>query len=244
MHNYWHAQSFSIINKHSIARFSTLGGIHRLKQSAQNVNDVYPTASETISGRILTMPFNVLSEKIGGSGKAKLIWESIREGVEPFENELISDKAKTTLLKLSGGRLSINSAEVQHESLSHCGTRKLLLRMEDGLEIESVLIPSSKYDRTTLCVSTQIGCDRGCTFCMTGKMGLIRNLAPAEIISQVFHGKKTARVYDMPPLTNVVFMGKIQFDSFIVFLTIYVSLLSLHDCCRQVWAMQAATYSP
>ena len=100
------------------------------------------------------------------------------------------------------------SNEILKETLSPCGTRKMLLRLtKDDLEIESVLIPSTKYDRTTLCVSTQVGCDRGCAFCLTGKMGLIRNLTSTEIIGQVVRGLEVSRRTAMPAMTNIVFMG-------------------------------------
>lgn len=96
---------------------------------------------------------------------------------------------------------------VESQTSSPCGTLKFLQRLEDGLQVESVLIPSVKFDRTTLCVSTQIGCDRGCAFCLTGKMGLIRNLTADEIISQVFQGLALTSQLGKPPMTNVVFMG-------------------------------------
>ena len=79
--------------------------------------------------------------------------------------------------------------------------------MNDGQSVESVLIPAYKFDRTTLCVSTQIGCDRGCAFCLTGKMGLLRNLTSVEILSQVFNGLHIASRENMPPMSNIVFMG-------------------------------------
>eukprot|EP00746_Dinoflagellata_sp_MGD_P124067 gnl/MRDRNA2_/MRDRNA2_58664_c0_seq2.p1 gnl/MRDRNA2_/MRDRNA2_58664_c0~~gnl/MRDRNA2_/MRDRNA2_58664_c0_seq2.p1 ORF type:complete len:308 (+),score=41.26 gnl/MRDRNA2_/MRDRNA2_58664_c0_seq2:48-971(+) len=93
------------------------------------------------------------------------------------------------------------------ENLAGCGTRKYLSTLHDGNQIESVLIPSNKFKRTTLCVSTQIGCDRGCTFCATGKMGLVRNLTATEIISQVVQGVHIATREGMPLLSNIVFMG-------------------------------------
>lgn len=64
-----------------------------------------------------------------------------------------------------------------------------------------------KYGRTTLCVSTQVGYDRGCQFCLTSKMGIVRNLTAEEIISQVVRGIAITKREGMPPLTNVVFMG-------------------------------------
>ena len=59
-------------------------------------------------------------------------------------------------------------------------TRKLVLKLEDGLEVEAVLIPDES--RLTLCLSTQVGCTLDCGFCLTGTMGLKRNLKPHEII--------------------------------------------------------------
>ena len=63
------------------------------------------------------------------------------------------------------------------------GTQKFLFELEDGETIESVLIPDN--DRLTLCISSQVGCAMGCKFCVTGKMGLKRNLKAYEIIDQI-----------------------------------------------------------
>jgi 23S rRNA (adenine2503-C2)-methyltransferase len=63
------------------------------------------------------------------------------------------------------------------------GTARYLLRLRDGESIESVLIP--RHDRVTFCISSQVGCALGCTFCLTGQLGLSRNLSADEIISQV-----------------------------------------------------------
>jgi len=121
-------------------------------------------------------------------------------------NKVLSIKARQTLMALLDGKDLIPTA-VTLETLSDCGTRKFLQRLADGQSIESVLIPSMKYGRTTLCVSTQLGCDRGCQFCMTATMGLIRNLTSDEIIGQVVRGMAIAKRESMPELTNVVFMG-------------------------------------
>jgi 23S rRNA (adenine2503-C2)-methyltransferase len=85
------------------------------------------------------------------------------------------------------------------------GTTKFLIHLEDGEAVESVLIPSG--ERTTLCVSSQVGCARACDFCRTGMMGLLRNLNAREILSQVFQGRRLAEDLGMPPLRNLVFMG-------------------------------------
>ncbi|MDQ6954489.1 MAG: 23S rRNA (adenine(2503)-C(2))-methyltransferase RlmN [Mariprofundaceae bacterium] len=81
------------------------------------------------------------------------------------------------------------------------GTRKILLRMSDGKDVESVLIPAS--GRLTQCVSTQVGCAIGCKFCLTATAGLTRNLSSAEIMAQVF----TARHLMGEPVRNLVLMG-------------------------------------
>jgi 23S rRNA (adenine2503-C2)-methyltransferase len=83
------------------------------------------------------------------------------------------------------------------------GTRKLLLTLDDGLRIETVLIPDE--DRLTLCVSTQVGCMLDCGFCLTGTMGLKRNLKAHEIVDQVLTAQD--QLTGTVRLTNLVFMG-------------------------------------
>jgi 23S rRNA (adenine2503-C2)-methyltransferase len=96
------------------------------------------------------------------------------------------------------------------------GTRKLLFKLPAGdvsarqpAAIESVLIPqverpAGARDRLTLCISSQAGCGMGCGFCATARMGLVRNLGPAEIVGQVRAGQALAAP---ERLTNVVLMG-------------------------------------
>ncbi|MFO0706823.1 MAG: 23S rRNA (adenine(2503)-C(2))-methyltransferase RlmN [Nitrospira sp.] len=83
------------------------------------------------------------------------------------------------------------------------GTRKLLLTLDDGLRIETVLIPDE--ERLTLCVSTQVGCMLDCGFCLTGTMGLKRNLKAHEIVDQVLTAQD--HLTGEERLTNLVFMG-------------------------------------
>ena len=82
-------------------------------------------------------------------------------------------------------------------------TRKLVLTLNDGLTVETVLIPDE--DRLTLCVSTQVGCTLDCGFCLTGRMGLKRNLKPFEIMEQVLTAQD--RLDPGERITNLVFMG-------------------------------------
>jgi 23S rRNA (adenine2503-C2)-methyltransferase len=86
-------------------------------------------------------------------------------------------------------------------SIDH--TRKLVLTLDDGLTVETVLIPDE--DRLTICVSTQVGCTLDCGFCLTGTMGLKRNLKPHEIIEQVLTAQD--RLDPGERITNLVFMG-------------------------------------
>lgn len=83
------------------------------------------------------------------------------------------------------------------------GTRKFLMRLEDGLEVETVLIPDG--GRRTLCLSTQVGCSLDCRFCLTGTMGLRRNLNAHEIVDQVLTVQDQLEPGET--LTNLVLMG-------------------------------------
>jgi 23S rRNA (adenine2503-C2)-methyltransferase len=104
-------------------------------------------------------------------------------------------------------RYRVRSGELVLQALSQDGTRKRLVRLADGQEIETVAIPATSPEgarRISVCVSTQAGCAMACTFCATGRMGLARNLSPGEIVDQVYgfgRDDPSARP------THVVFMG-------------------------------------
>jgi 23S rRNA (adenine2503-C2)-methyltransferase len=82
------------------------------------------------------------------------------------------------------------------------GTSKLLIGLSDGKVVESVIIP--REQRTTLCISSQVGCALDCQFCATATLGLQRNLDPSEIVGQVLRAREAAAP---ELLTNYVFMG-------------------------------------
>ncbi|MDJ0762942.1 MAG: 23S rRNA (adenine(2503)-C(2))-methyltransferase RlmN [Myxococcota bacterium] len=94
-------------------------------------------------------------------------------------------------------------AQVGEVLRSEDGTRKLEMILPDGCAVETVLIPEG--DKLTQCVSSQVGCSVGCTFCRSGHAGLKRNLTAGEIAAQVH----LARVAHLPGerLRNIVFMG-------------------------------------
>lgn len=102
----------------------------------------------------------------------------------------------------------IRGPEVVYDESSKDGTRKWVMRMDNGNSVETVLIPDG--ERGTLCVSSQIGCSLDCTFCSTGKRGFNRNLTAAEIIGQVWVARKAFMPFEPGPdrpITNVVMMG-------------------------------------
>ena len=93
---------------------------------------------------------------------------------------------------------------IVHSEASADGSTKHVFELADGKQIEGVFMPYE--DRVTLCLSSQVGCAMGCTFCATGQMGIIRNLSAAEIVGQVVAMLNThAHPLDRP--VNLVFMG-------------------------------------
>jgi 23S rRNA (adenine2503-C2)-methyltransferase len=106
-------------------------------------------------------------------------------------------------------RCSLTTLAVDLEQRSSDGTIKWRWRTHDGKLVESVYLPEE--DRKTLCISSQVGCAVGCTFCLTGTMGLARNLTAGEIVDQVHRAnRRLIELGEAPaprPLTNLVFMG-------------------------------------
>jgi 23S rRNA (adenine2503-C2)-methyltransferase len=112
----------------------------------------------------------------------------------------------------------LDRPEIVTEQVSMDGTRKWLLRLDDGKEVETVYIPEE--DRGTLCISSQVGCTLTCSFCHTGTQRLVRNLTASEIVGQIMLARD--RIGDWPgaeaddkrglpdaerKITNVVLMG-------------------------------------
>jgi 23S rRNA (adenine2503-C2)-methyltransferase len=101
---------------------------------------------------------------------------------------------------------SFSIPEIINDQTSEDGTRKWLLRLDDGNSIETVFIPEA--GRGTLCVSSQVGCALNCSFCATARQGFNRNLTSAEIIGQLRLANQLLVHSDNErPVTNVVMMG-------------------------------------
>jgi 23S rRNA (adenine2503-C2)-methyltransferase len=123
--------------------------------------------------------------------------------------EAMTDLSKADRARL-GERAFIGSLIPASVLTAEDGTQKFLFRLADGKAIETVLIPdgglpSRSNDRLTLCLSTQVGCTLDCSFCLTGRMGLQRNLKPHEIVGQVLEIQRALPADRR--LTNLVMMG-------------------------------------
>lgn len=105
---------------------------------------------------------------------------------------------------------TLDRPEIVERLISEDGTRKYLIRMAPGIEVESVFIPDVSRSGA-LCVSSQVGCTLTCTFCHTGTQRLVRNLTPAEIVLQVMVCRDDLNEWpssiDDRKLVNIVFMG-------------------------------------
>lgn len=106
-----------------------------------------------------------------------------------------------------GGMLDGGVAKLSHVSSASDGTTKLLIKLRDGLEVETVIIPWFDKGWSSVCVSSQVGCKQGCTFCATGRMGKLRSLTSTEILAQHFYALKICRLASLPTIHNVIFMG-------------------------------------
>jgi len=97
--------------------------------------------------------------------------------------------------------VSMFEPECTAEQIAADGTRKLALKMPDGKTVETVLIQAA--NRLTQCISTQVGCAVGCTFCLTATAGLTRNLSAAEMVAEVMAGQRISG----KKVSNIVLMG-------------------------------------
>ena len=130
----------------------------------------------------------------------------------PKDISEIKQLPKAMREELAAAGYTIGSAKETHRVVSEDGeTMKLLLNLDDNTSVETVLMqyPSANpfgHPRSTICVSTQIGCAMGCVFCATGQMGFEANLKAEHIVSQVIHFAEILQQRGQH-VTNLVFMG-------------------------------------
>jgi 23S rRNA (adenine2503-C2)-methyltransferase len=135
--------------------------------------------------------------------RAKQIYEWLwKKPVNSFEGMTNISKDLRTLLNEN---FVIQTVKVEDLQISKDKTIKVTFRLFDGALIEGVLIPTE--DRSTACISSQVGCNLGCEFCATAKLGLMRNLSYGEIYHQVVELMKLADEKYKLSLTNIVLMG-------------------------------------
>jgi 23S rRNA (adenine2503-C2)-methyltransferase len=99
----------------------------------------------------------------------------------------------------------IDKIKLDDQQISKDKTIKCAFEIEPNKVVEGVLIPTT--NRTTACISSQVGCSLSCKFCATGKLKLLRNLTAGEIVDQVVYLKNLAEDKYSQPLTNIVYMG-------------------------------------
>jgi 23S rRNA (adenine2503-C2)-methyltransferase len=143
-------------------------------------------------------------EALGAPGRAAHVFGRLqrpwtwREG-EPWLSRETRDWMR--------GRLDLGLPRILEENPSSDGSTRMALGLADGARIEAVHMPREvRNPRVTLCISSQVGCAMGCTFCATGAMGIRRNLSAGEIVGQVL-ALVRARGPEKPHALTLVFMG-------------------------------------
>ena len=115
------------------------------------------------------------------------------------------------LLEQLSQQCQLTTMQLERKQVSKDGTEKFLFQLQDGHYIECVLMRyrgDKSKQRNTLCISSQVGCAMGCTFCATGQGGFVRNLTVGEIVSQVYQvNQQLAEEGDTLAVGNVVLMG-------------------------------------
>src|SRR5262245_43015121 len=118
--------------------------------------------------------------------------------------ELMTDLPKPLRASLAT-EWDIHLPPVHRRFDSTDGTRRYLVRLSDGEFAETVFIPEEH--RNTICISSQIGCALACSFCLTGQLGLTRDLSPGEIVTQVLIAQRDNLSWALRDTSNIVLMG-------------------------------------
>ena len=154
---------------------------------------------------ITQVPAKELKEKLGIKQDYRIkqifdwLWKKDNDSFDDFTNlpKELREKLKE--------RYYIPKLDITEIKEASDGTRKIAFTLTDNKIIEGVLIPAG--NRVTACISSQVGCNVGCKFCATGKMGFFRNLSTGEIVFQVKKLNKLSEEFYGHKLTNIVFMG-------------------------------------
>lgn len=149
---------------------------------------------------ILDLNLEEIQKVIQPSFRAKQVYHWLHRRLL-FNFDQMTDLSKELREQLKD-KFYIKLPKIKQVQKSKEGTKKYLFELEDGKQIESVLL-KDESGRKTVCLSTQVGCPLACTFCATGGMGFKRNLKPSEIVGQVYQ----IALDDNADISNLVFMG-------------------------------------
>lgn len=170
-----------------------------------------PTAVENPMN-LLDLDFEELAARIVADGvraaNARSLWRALHRGAsaDPRQAEDLTPPALNWLEAHYGVDAIVDDPAVAADVRSGDGrTLKLLLRLADGHEIETVIM--GYPGRFTACLSSQVGCAMGCVFCATGQMGFVRHLRPGEIVAQALAAQRLLRADGVAGLRNLVVMG-------------------------------------
>ncbi len=175
--------------------------------NSQQASPSYPAWLLDSRGRIdiKSLSLSGILSLVRGMGKERFRATQVYKWI--WQKDVASFQEMTNIAKTFRAELADHAylpvLELAALESSTDGTRKLLWTLEDGLQVESVLIPEP--DRLTLCISSQVGCAMGCRFCLTGGMGLLRNLKPSEILMQVAQARSILEPGER--ISNLVLMG-------------------------------------
>lgn len=162
----------------------------------------------TRDGLIAALKESGVVEERKAKMRAQQIWRWVHHyGFTDFDK--MTDIGKDQRGPLAE-KFTLARPEVVERQVSKDGTRKWLIRMAPGIEVETVYIPDVGRSGA-LCVSSQVGCTLNCSFCHTGTQRLVRNLTAAEIVAQVQVARDDLGEWPSPKedrrLSNIVFMG-------------------------------------
>jgi 23S rRNA (adenine2503-C2)-methyltransferase len=185
---------------------------------------------------IRDMSLHEIEALIAGLGKEKYRGRQIMKWL--YAGGATSFDEMTTLARDFRARMegitSISEPTIEKIQASRDGTKKVLFSLEDGLFIESVLIPGRNH--WTACISSQAGCAMGCGFCLTGRQGLKRNLRSSEITGQITMLRR--HTPEGPEIKNIVMMGMgeplANYDNVLKAIRIITDDYGLGFSCRKV----------
>ena len=147
------------------------------------------------------MTLSEITEQVTALGLPKFAGKQVADWVYGKRVKSVHEMTNISLKnrELLAEKFSVGRSKPLDIQTSVDGTRKMLFKTSGGKFVETVTIPEE--DRLTICVSSQVGCQMNCDFCMTGKQGFQDNLTATEILNQVYS------VPDSEAITNLVFMG-------------------------------------